>query len=128
MSSAGQCGVFLAAKSVGTVFGPAGKQRTLLTPSDSAIPSYRKHKAYEQAIVTLNDHDEHIGPHGSKSTAAELPMLCGGFKWQIKYGAFDVVLAVAAVGLFDDYSWNDEVDAADFTVWRDTFAAAPRRS
>ncbi len=36
--------------------------------SDSAVPSYRKHKASGQAVVTLNGHDEYLGPYGTKAS------------------------------------------------------------
>jgi hypothetical protein len=53
------------------------------------------------------------------TTPEQLPALSGGLKWQINYGAHDVVLAVVAAGLFGDYNGNGIVDAADYTVWRD---------
>jgi hypothetical protein len=53
----------------------------------------------------------------------ELPALAGGLKWQINYGANDVVLAIVAAGLLGDYNGNHVIDAADYTVWRDSLAA-----
>ncbi|MGD9637364.1 MAG: choice-of-anchor tandem repeat NxxGxxAF-containing protein, partial [Pirellulales bacterium] len=57
------------------------------------------------------------------TTAAQLPALAGGLKWQINYGPNDVVLAVVAAGLSGDYNGNQVIDAADYTVWRDAVAA-----
>jgi hypothetical protein len=54
-----------------------------------------------------------------------LPSSAGGFDvdWLVHYNALDVTLEVASVtaaGLPGDYNQNGVVDAADYTVWRDT--------
>ena len=54
-----------------------------------------------------------------------LPSSAGGFDvdWLVHYNVLDVTLEVASVtaaGLPGDYNQNGVVDAADYTVWRDT--------
>ena len=52
--------------------------------------------------------------------AEELPSLAGNLAWEINYGATNVVLAIVSAGLTGDYNQNGVVDAADYTVWRDS--------
>jgi integrase len=40
-------------------------------------PSYRKHRASGQAIVTLDGRDHYLGPHGTKASKAEYDRLIG---------------------------------------------------
>ncbi len=42
-----------------------------------AVPSYRKHRATGQAIVTLNGRDFYLGPHGTKVSKAEYDRIIG---------------------------------------------------
>jgi T5SS/PEP-CTERM-associated repeat protein len=51
-----------------------------------------------------------------------LPALAGNLTWNVDYGANSVTLAVAAVvvSVPGDYNGDGIVDAADYTVWRDT--------
>jgi hypothetical protein len=43
------------------------------------LPSYRKHRASGQAIVTFNGRDFYLGPHGTKASKAEYDRLCGEY-------------------------------------------------
>ena len=45
-------------------------------PSKS-LPKYRKHKASQQAIVTLDGKDFYLGPHGTKASKLEYDRLIG---------------------------------------------------
>jgi hypothetical protein len=47
-----------------------------------------------------------------------------GYQWGVTYGANSVVLTVIGAGLSGDYNEDGTVDAADYTVWRDTIAAS----
>jgi hypothetical protein len=49
--------------------------------------------------------------------------LPAGFLWSITYNADNVVLAVTGIGLAGDYNGDSIVDAADYTVWRDSLGA-----
>jgi hypothetical protein len=51
-----------------------------------------------------------------------LPVLPGNLLWNLTYGANDVILAVSAVPITipGDYNNDGIVDAADYTIWRDT--------
>ncbi|TWT87303.1 hypothetical protein Mal64_28410 [Pseudobythopirellula maris] len=51
-------------------------------------------------------------------TTETLPALGGGIGFDVQYGPDTVSLAV--VGVEGDYNGNGVVDAADFTVWRDS--------
>ena len=62
------------------------------------------------------------GVNGSFATEV-LPTLTAGLDWNVLYGANSVVLEVAAAGLLGDYNQNGIVDAADYTVWRDTLGS-----
>jgi integrase len=42
-----------------------------------AVPSYRKHRATGQAVVTLNGRDFYLGPHGTKVSKAEYDRIIG---------------------------------------------------
>jgi hypothetical protein len=42
-----------------------------------SIPSYRKHRASGQAIVTINSRDFYLGPHGTKASKLEYDRLIG---------------------------------------------------
>lgn len=44
-------------------------------PISSSPPSYRKHKATGQAVVTLNGKDFYLGPHGSAASRAKYDRL-----------------------------------------------------
>ena len=48
----------------------------------------------------------------------QLPLLAGGLVWNLNYGTNDVILSVG--GVPGDYNHNGIVDAADYTVWRDS--------
>ncbi|MBA4106832.1 MAG: recombinase XerD [Pirellula sp.] len=41
----------------------------------NSLPSYRRHKASGQAVVTLNGNDHYLGPHGSKASRDEYDRL-----------------------------------------------------
>ncbi len=41
-------------------------------------PTYRKHRATGQAVVTLDGRDFYLGPHGTKASRAEYDRLIGG--------------------------------------------------
>jgi hypothetical protein len=43
------------------------------------LPTYRKHKASGQAIVTLSGHDHYLGPYGTKTSKANYDRLCGEY-------------------------------------------------
>lgn len=49
--------------------------------------------------------------------------LPGGFTWSVTYNVNDVVLAVTGLGLSGDYNGNGTVDAADYSLWRDSLGA-----
>lgn len=49
-----------------------------------------------------------------------LPALSGGLSWGVLYGTNTVTLAVLSATLPGDYNADGTVDAADYTVWRDT--------
>ena len=49
----------------------------------------------------------------------QTPALPAGLAWQLNVGAHLVQLSVVA-GLSGDYNGNGVVDAADYTIWRDT--------
>jgi hypothetical protein len=40
-----------------------------------ALPTYRKHKASGQAVVTLNGRDHYLGPHGTKASKVQYDRL-----------------------------------------------------
>src|SRR4051812_3358730 len=42
-----------------------------------SIPTYRKHRASGQAVVTLNGRDFYLGPHGTKASKFEYDRLIG---------------------------------------------------
>jgi hypothetical protein len=42
-----------------------------------SVPSYRKHRASGQAIVTLCGRDFYLGPHGTKVSRDEYDRLVG---------------------------------------------------
>jgi integrase len=44
-------------------------------PRRDALPTYRKHRASGQAVVTLSGADHYLGPHGSKASKAEYDRL-----------------------------------------------------
>ncbi len=50
-----------------------------------------------------------------------LPTLTSGLTWDLSQLYTDGVLAVVATGLTGDYNDDGVVDAADYTVWRDSF-------
>jgi integrase len=43
------------------------------------LPSYRKHKASGQAVVTLNGRDHYLGPHGTKASKVQYDRLVAEF-------------------------------------------------
>lgn len=48
-----------------------------MAPRTRSVPSYRKHRASGQAIVTLNARDFYLGPFGSKTSRLEYDRLIG---------------------------------------------------
>ena len=53
-----------------------------------------------------------------------LPTIGGGLDWDVLYNTNSVVLAVVAgAAVPGDYNQNGVVDAADYTVWRDTLGS-----
>ncbi len=52
-----------------------------------------------------------------------LPLLDGNLFWNINYGLNSVDLAIAAAGLAGDYNGDGTVNAADYTVWRNTLGS-----
>ena len=62
-------------------------------------------------------------------TNMSLPALSAGKAWQLLYGPHSVSLAVvapSAVFLNGDYNRDGAVDAADYTVWRDTLGSTTK--
>ena len=51
------------------------------------------------------------------------PLLDGNLFWNINYGLNSVDLAIAAAGLAGDYNGDGTVNAADYTVWRNTLGS-----
>ncbi|MFP6668507.1 MAG: site-specific integrase, partial [Pirellulales bacterium] len=43
----------------------------------SGMPKYRKHKATDQAVVTIAGRDHYLGPHGTKASKVEYDRLIG---------------------------------------------------
>lgn len=43
----------------------------------NSVPKYRRHRATNQAIVTLNGHGHYLGPYGSKASRIEYDRLIG---------------------------------------------------
>ena len=63
-----------------------------------------------------------VGGLGGTTFATELlPTLGGGLFFGVLYNPNDVTLVVA--GILGDYNRNGVVDAADYTVWRDTLGS-----
>ena len=60
------------------------------------------------------------GGAGGMFDAFDLPALAAGLAWELNPGNVTVFLAVVAA-LPGDYNFNGVVDAADYTVWRDSF-------
>ena len=52
-----------------------------------------------------------------------LPAIANGRGWAIVYTSFSVFLNVQSAPLLGDYNQNGVVDAADYTVWRDTLGS-----
>ncbi len=52
-----------------------------------------------------------------------LPSLAGGLAWDIVYTSTELLLRVVAANLPGDYNADGQVDAADYTVWRDTLGS-----
>ena len=59
------------------------------------------------------------GGFGGQFASLSLPSLTPGLKWQLNPGGATLFLNVVA-GLLGDYNLNGTVDAADYTVWRNT--------
>jgi len=53
----------------------------------------------------------------------QLPLLSGDLTWNLQYLPTSVVLAVSGGEIPGDYNGNNMVDAADYSVWRDTLAS-----
>jgi T5SS/PEP-CTERM-associated repeat protein len=62
------------------------------------------------------------GGFGGQFAALGLPSLTPGLKWQFNPGGATLFLNVVA-GLLGDYNGNHVVDAADYTVWRNTLGS-----
>lgn len=60
------------------------------------------------------------GTSGTFSVLA-LPSLSAGLQWSITPGNVATFLTVISTTLAGDYNHNGIVDAADYTVWRDSF-------
>lgn len=59
------------------------------------------------------------GAIGGSPSLGQTPTLPAGLVWKLNVGAHLVELSVVA-GLSGDYNGNGVVDAADYTIWRDT--------
>lgn len=60
------------------------------------------------------------GPLTGTFATELLPALSAGLSWDVLYDEDSVTLAVIGASLAGDYNQNGIVDAADYTVWRDT--------
>lgn len=61
--------------------------------------------------------------------AVNLPTLASGLDWQIAYGPSSLEATVVAATIPGDYNGDGAVNAADYTVWRDSLGAdVPIRS
>jgi hypothetical protein len=56
-------------------------------------------------------------------TSTNLPELTDMLTWNLVYSDFSVLLLVESPALAGDYNGDGIVDAADYTVWRDTSGA-----
>ncbi|QDT69620.1 hypothetical protein MalM25_25590 [Planctomycetes bacterium MalM25] len=52
----------------------------------------------------------------------DLPEGAGGLSWDLQYG--ETIVALVVEGVAGDYNYDGLVDAADYTVWRDTLGQA----
>jgi hypothetical protein len=50
-------------------------------------------------------------------------LLPAGFLWSVTYNATNIVLSVTGIGLAGDYNGSGTVDAADYTLWRNSLGA-----
>jgi Aspartyl protease/Dockerin type I domain len=53
-------------------------------------------------------------------------VLPGAYTWNVTYNATNVLLTVTGVVFPGDYNHNGVVDAADYTVWRDTMGSTTK--
>jgi prepilin-type N-terminal cleavage/methylation domain-containing protein/prepilin-type processing-associated H-X9-DG protein len=53
-----------------------------------------------------------------------LPSLAPGLTWNVASGPTSLVLSVGGASLAGDYNSNGQVDAADYSVWRNTLGSA----
>ena len=51
-----------------------------------SIPTYRKHRASGQAVVSLNGRDFYLGPHGTRASKLEYDRLIGEWLQQLFAG------------------------------------------
>lgn len=58
-----------------------------------------------------------------KFTHLQLPALPDDLVWKVLYGSTSISLTVANADLLGDYNDNGTVDAADYTIWRDTLGS-----
>lgn len=49
-----------------------------------------------------------------------LPVLPSGLDWQMSQSSSDFIISLVSISLSGDYNLDGSVDAADYTVWRDT--------
>ena len=64
-----------------------------------------------------------FGGAGDMFDAFDLPELGAGLAWAISPGDVAIFLAVVSAPLAGDYNDDGHVDAADYTVWRDSLAS-----
>ena len=77
-------------------------------------------------MPAANDAFEIITAAGGVSgtfTSETLPVLAADLEWDVIYGSNNVTLQVLSTVLLGDYNHNGRVDAADYTVWRDTLGS-----
>lgn len=61
----------------------------------NSLPSYRRHKASGQAVVTLNGKDHYLGPHGSKVSRDEYDRLIA--EWLAVFSLLLSLLSIPSV-------------------------------
>jgi hypothetical protein len=65
-------------------------------------------------------HILNLGTVSGACTSVSLPALLPGLSWNTSQLYSDGILRVVSAGLSGDYNNNGIVDAADYTVWRDS--------
>jgi len=81
----------------------------------SLAPGYVPSSGDSFAVV-----ESSTGALGGGFMTMNLPVLGGGLGWNVSQDSLWFTLQVVEQGLPGDYNGNGMVDAADYTVWRDT--------